>query len=238
MGWFSDALFGERKRMDPNKVNSFMADYDKSVGEQMSMARDMMDPNSQMNVQQRSMLSNQNMDAIAAQNQGLMGAAAMAGVSPGQAAMQSRANMSTGRAQMGQQYGQMMQNQQAAGQSLFGRAMQGQQGIGERQSNMYMEKINAHNAARQQNQAMVAQVAGAAMTAAASDIKLKENIELVGKSLKGVNIYEFDYKDKSYGKGRYKGVMAQEVPNAAFKHSNGYLWVDYSKVDVNFERIN
>ena len=63
-------------------------------------------------------------------------------------------------------------------------------------------------------------------------------IDLVGKSPKGVNIYEFDYKDKSYGEGRYRGVMAQEVPNASLKDKDGYLRVNYNKLDVNFERIS
>ena len=71
-----------------------------------------------------------------------------------------------------------------------------------------------------------------------SDISLKENIELVNKSDSGINIYEFDYKDKSHGEGRYRGVMAQEVPQASFRHENGYLAVDYNKVDVDFERID
>ena len=70
-----------------------------------------------------------------------------------------------------------------------------------------------------------------------SDIALKENIELVGMSPSGINVYEFDYRYKSYGEGRYRGVMAQEVPNASFRHEDGYLWVDYAKVDVDFERI-
>ena len=69
-----------------------------------------------------------------------------------------------------------------------------------------------------------------------SDISLKENIELVGKSKSGINIYEFDYKDKSHGDGRYQGVMAQEVPEASFDN-NGYLMVDYSKLDVEFRKI-
>ena len=68
-----------------------------------------------------------------------------------------------------------------------------------------------------------------------SDIRLKENIELVGQSNTGINIYEFDYKAK---KGRYRGVMAQEVPQASIEMMNGYYAVDYSKVDVKFERIN
>ena len=71
-----------------------------------------------------------------------------------------------------------------------------------------------------------------------SDRILKENIDLVGKSESGVNIYEFDYKDKSYGEGRYRGVMAQEVPEASSTGSDGYLEVDYSKVDVDFERLD
>jgi hypothetical protein len=71
-----------------------------------------------------------------------------------------------------------------------------------------------------------------------SDIRLKENIELVGISYLGTNIYEFDYIDKSYGDGRYRGVMAQEVPWASIKGSNGYYMVDYSRVDVPFEKID
>ena len=71
----------------------------------------------------------------------------------------------------------------------------------------------------------------------ASDIELKENVELVGSSPSGVNVYEFDYKDKSYGEGRYRGVVAQEVPESSFVAEDGYLWVNYSNLDVNFERI-
>jgi hypothetical protein len=71
----------------------------------------------------------------------------------------------------------------------------------------------------------------------ASDIGLKENVELVGSSPSGVNVYEFDYKDKSYGEGRYRGVVAQEVPESSFVAEDGYLWVNYSNLDVDFEKI-
>jgi hypothetical protein len=70
-----------------------------------------------------------------------------------------------------------------------------------------------------------------------SDISLKENINLVGKSNSGINIYEFDYKDKKFGSGRYRGVMAQEVPQASLMSDEGYLMVDYSKINVPFEEI-
>jgi hypothetical protein len=70
-----------------------------------------------------------------------------------------------------------------------------------------------------------------------SDKHLKENINLIGSSDSGVNIYTFEYKDKSYGDGLYKGVMAQEVPWASIMMNNGYLAVDYNKIDVDFKRI-
>ena len=71
----------------------------------------------------------------------------------------------------------------------------------------------------------------------ASDINLKESINLIGRSDNNVNIYTFKYRDKKYGDGVYQGVMAQEVPWASYKMNDGYLAVDYSKVDVDFKRL-
>lgn len=81
------------------------------------------------------------------------------------------------------------------------------------------------------------QVAGAAGALAPffSDIRLKEDIKLVGQSTSGINIYNFKYKgdDKVY-----QGVMAHQVPEASYVHDNGYLVVDYSKIDVEFKQLN
>jgi len=52
-----------------------------------------------------------------------------------------------------------------------------------------------------------------------SDIRLKENVELIGKSPSNINIYKFNYKDNPT---TYQGAMAHEVPWASVKHSNGY----------------
>ena len=68
-----------------------------------------------------------------------------------------------------------------------------------------------------------------------SDIRLKTNIELIGKSPSNINIYEFSYIGSPI---KYVGVMAHEVPWAAEKHESGYLMVDYYKVDVEFRRLN
>ena len=80
------------------------------------------------------------------------------------------------------------------------------------------------------------QVAGAALAGSQfmSDVRLKRDIKLVGKSPKGIKIYNFKYlgDDKTY-----QGVMAHQVPQAATANQFGYLMVDYSKLDVEFKEV-
>ena len=71
-----------------------------------------------------------------------------------------------------------------------------------------------------------------------SDIELKRDIQKIGKSPDGHNVYKFKYR---HSEGEYIGVMAQELltknPEAVVYGDNGYLAVDYDKIDVNFERV-
>ena len=71
-----------------------------------------------------------------------------------------------------------------------------------------------------------------------SDIRLKENIEYIGSSPQGHNIWEFNYKGNST---RYRGAMAQEVakinPMAVGIDENNELTVDYSKIDVDMVEV-
>jgi len=67
-----------------------------------------------------------------------------------------------------------------------------------------------------------------------SDVRLKENYSIVGKSKSGINIYEFSYKGNPT---RYRGVMAHEVPQASILNDNGYYSVDYSQIDVEFIKL-
>lgn len=75
-----------------------------------------------------------------------------------------------------------------------------------------------------------------------SDLRLKENIKEIGLSESGIPIYEFNYINKVFGEGRYEGVMAQDLqdlkPEAVIELDSGTLMVDYSKIDVNFRRVN
>ena len=77
------------------------------------------------------------------------------------------------------------------------------------------------------------QVAGA-LTAINSDIRLKDDIKLVGKSPSGIKIYNFKYKGDDK---KYQGVMAHQVPEASFVGDDGYLKVNYNKLDVEFKEI-
>ena len=83
------------------------------------------------------------------------------------------------------------------------------------------------------------QIAGIAASAGAfsSDIKEKENIEYVGSSPQGHNIWEFNYVGH---KQRYRGAMAQEVAKInpmAVSITDGSLAVDYSKIDVDMVEV-
>ena len=79
------------------------------------------------------------------------------------------------------------------------------------------------------------QVAGAGLAAyQMSDIRLKKDFKLVGKSPKGIKIYNFKYIGDNK---TYQGVMAHQVPQASIANEFGYLMVDYSKIDVEFKEV-
>ena len=69
-----------------------------------------------------------------------------------------------------------------------------------------------------------------------SDVRLKENIELVG-SKNGHNIYEFNYKNQD---ARWRGVIGQEVmatrPDAVGMRE-GMLVVDYDALGMRMEAV-
>jgi hypothetical protein len=73
-----------------------------------------------------------------------------------------------------------------------------------------------------------------------SDIRLKENIELVGvDEITGLNLYDFNYK---WGGKRFRGVMAHEVreeyPEAVYTSGAGWLGVYYDKLGLEMKEIH
>jgi hypothetical protein len=76
--------------------------------------------------------------------------------------------------------------------------------------------------------------AAAAGATAASDRRLKEEIELIKQSPSGINIYSFKYIGRPE---KYEGVIAQEIQETnpeAVIIKDGYLAVNYDLIDVNF----
>lgn len=72
-----------------------------------------------------------------------------------------------------------------------------------------------------------------------SDMRHKINFSRIDASNLGINIYEFEYTSEP-GQ-RYIGVMAQELLGTQFSNAvvekNQTLYVDYSKIDVDFKKI-
>ena len=76
-------------------------------------------------------------------------------------------------------------------------------------------------------------------SSATSDIRAKQNIELIDIRPDGLGIYEFEYKPEfkdtpTAGHGRFIGLMAQEVekiyPNAVVTLDSGYKAIKYAEV--------
>ena len=72
-----------------------------------------------------------------------------------------------------------------------------------------------------------------------SDIRLKENYEVIGTSTSGIPIYVFSYIGEA---ARYIGTMAQDLLNlgrtdAVAVADNGYYVVDYNVIDIEFELL-
>lgn len=74
-----------------------------------------------------------------------------------------------------------------------------------------------------------------------SDRRLKNIIRKIGVSESGINIYEFTYKFNNLQV--YQGIIAQELIGTEFESAlhydkNGYYSVDYTKLDVEFKKLN
>jgi hypothetical protein len=103
--------------------------------------------------------------------------------------------------------------------------------------NAQLGASNAANAAQSNFNSGLMGLGGAGIMAF-SDIRAKENIELVG-NVNGFNVYEFDYKPEFKdiaGYGRFIGVMAQEIeavrPDAVFTRPDGYKMVNYGALNA------
>tara|TARA_R100000808_G_scaffold6623_1_gene19535 strand:- start:16756 stop:17367 length:612 start_codon:yes stop_codon:yes gene_type:complete len=160
MGWFSDALFGKRKRLDQSKLDDYMAPTRQLVEQQKDIAQQMLDPNSQMQQEQRALMNQQYSDQVAQQNQDLQATAAMRGVSPGQIAQMQRASMNQSRGQFASSMKDLAMQQQSGGLNLLGQMTGWQEKMDSNRANAYVQQINAHNQRRAGNMSMAGSLLG------------------------------------------------------------------------------
>ena len=102
------------------------------------------------------------------------------------------------------------------------------------QANMLSSQVAA---AGQITGAAIQGVTGMASFKPISDRNLKKNINKIGESPSGLNIYSFEYINPKHGKGLFQGVMSDEVPQEAVVNNGIHDMVDYSMLDVEFKQI-
>jgi hypothetical protein len=122
------------------------------------------------------------------------------------------------------------QQANTAGADILGAAQMGY--------NAQMGDFNAKNAAQANFNSGLMGLGGAGIIAA-SDIRMKENIEVIGVAQNGLTVYKFEYKPEFKdhelaGRGVHYGYMAQEVeqvyPYAVKTLNDGYKVVDYGLI--------
>ena len=146
MGWLSDKMFGKRKRVDTARIQAMMKPSKDMMHEQIGMSRQMMDPNSQMNMRMRNLMAQRSAESGAL--------AAQTGMSAGQAAMQQRMAMNESMGGVNQQWQQGLQGQMDKGMGLFGQMQGEMKSYNQADVNSYMGQINASNQRRAGNMSM------------------------------------------------------------------------------------
>jgi len=128
---------------------------------------------------------------------------------------------------LGMEYGEL-QGAQAGVQAAYG----AQQSA----AAMELERVNA-------NKQMWGDIVGGVVDVATSfipkpsDRRLKKNINKIGESTSGLNIYSFEYKNPINGSGLFQGVMSDEIPQEAVINNGEYDMVNYNMLDVEFKQI-
>ena len=89
----------------------------------------------------------------------------------------------------------------------------------------------------------IASIGAQYAAAAGSDDRFKKDLNRVGTSPTGIPIYSFKYIGDGEHAPRYQGTSAQDLlemgrSDAVFqKEKDGFYYVDYSKLDVDFEQV-
>ena len=170
MGMFSN-IFGHKKTLKLDRIKEFQAPTQGLIDEQLDIGRQLMDPTSAINMQQRQLMTQRAAETGAQTQRGLASTGAQMGMSPGQIMMQQRMGQNEAMGGVNQQFQGMLGNQFQSGLGLMGGMSQMQQGMDENMANAYVNQIAQANAARQQRFGNLMGFAGMAFGGAGSIMK-------------------------------------------------------------------
>jgi len=154
MGWFSDILFGKKARMDTNKINDYMADFNETLQRFGDMANERLDPNSAASRQMyQNIVSGANTQG-GFNMQNIQKLSAMGNLNPAMGFQQAISGNNQLLGGISDTFQRFQQQREDSGISLLNQYMRGQHSEGERQSNQYISQVNAQNMRRQANMQM------------------------------------------------------------------------------------
>ena len=146
---------GDFQQIDLDEIRGFQAPTQGLIDEQLGLSRQLMDPQSAINIQMRNMMAQRASESGAQVGQQAMKLGAMRNMSPAQTMMQARMGTNQAMGGVNQQWLQNLQNQFSKGTGLMGSMTQMQQGMDENLANAYVGNINAANVQQgQQTSAM------------------------------------------------------------------------------------
>ena len=148
-----EKLFGggdDMQKLNLDAIRKFQAPTQGLIDEQLGISRQMMDPQSAINMQMRNLMAQRASESGAQVGQQMQKLGAMRNMSPAQAMMQSRMGTNQAMGGVNQQWMQNLQNQFSKGTGLMGSMTQMQQGMDENLANAYVGNVEAENIQRAQ----------------------------------------------------------------------------------------
>jgi len=159
-----DKLFGKRKKLNTGHINALMKPTRNLMHEQLGISRQMMDPNSAINMRMRNLMAQRSAESGAQASRQMQAQGAQQGMSSAQAMMHARMASNEAMGGVNQQWQQGLQSQFGQGLGLMGNMTNIQKDLNESQVNAYTAQINAANARRSQNMGMGMSLVGGLMS--------------------------------------------------------------------------
>tara|TARA_R100000734_G_scaffold19151_1_gene18653 strand:- start:6201 stop:6755 length:555 start_codon:yes stop_codon:yes gene_type:complete len=139
------ALAPEQQAIKIDKIREFQKPTQSLITEQLGIGRQLMDPTSALNMQQRNIMEQRAAQTGAQIQRGLAKTGAQMNMSPGQLAMQQRIAQNEAMGGVNNQFQDLLTGQFTRGLGLMGNMTQMQQGMDENLANAYVNRIAQQN---------------------------------------------------------------------------------------------